>query len=78
MCVKSSEDAYVEDEKLLWVPEESYKFAQSFRLKYDGELTDTLIENLLFELNKIWSRREQRLLQRVKGSAAHETAGLRR
>ena len=60
------------------MPEEAFKFAHEFRVKYDGELTDTLIEKLLFELNKIWSKREQRLLKRIKGNAAHETAGLRR
>lgn len=60
------------------MPEEAFKFAHEFRLKYSGELTDTLIEKLLFELNKIWSKREQRMLNRVKGNAASETAGLRR
>lgn len=58
MCPSSGENQWIEDEKLLWVPEEAYKFAHEFRLKYSGELTDTLIEKLLFELNKIWSRRE--------------------
>ncbi|KAL4471197.1 hypothetical protein ABPG72_007564 [Tetrahymena utriculariae] len=77
-CPKTGENQWVEDEKLLWVPEEAFRFAHEFRLKYNGELTDTLIEQLLFELNKIWSKREQRLLKRVKGSAASETASLRR
>lgn len=38
------------DEKLLWVPEEAFKFAHDFRLKYNGELTEVLIEDLLFEV----------------------------
>ena len=42
------------------------------------ELTDTLIEALLFELNKIWAKREERILARVKASCAHEVGGLRR
>lgn len=46
------------DERMLWCPEEAWKFAQEFRIRYQGELTDILIERLLFELNKIWSRRE--------------------
>ena len=68
----------MDDEKLLWVPEEAFKFAHEFRVKYNGELTDTLIEKLLFELNKIWSKKEQRSIKRIKGNAAHETSGLRR
>jgi hypothetical protein len=62
------------DESLLWVPSEAFKFAHEFRIKYDGKLTDTLIEHLLFELNKIWSTREQRLLgeQKKKYSSAAE------
>jgi hypothetical protein len=63
------------DESVLWVPSEAFKFAHEFRIKYDGQLTDTLIEHLLFELNKIWSTREQRLLdgQKKKYSSAAET-----
>ena len=38
------------DEKLLWVPEQAFKFAHNFKLKYNGELTDILIEDLLFEV----------------------------
>jgi hypothetical protein len=62
------------DESVLWVPSEAFKFAHEFRIKYDGQLTDTLIEHLLFELNKIWSTREQRLLdgQKKKYSSAAE------
>ena len=41
-------------------------------------MTDVLIERLLFELNKIWSHREQALLKRVKSNAAIEISGLRR
>ena len=49
-----SPDLFV-NEDLLWVPQEAFKFAHEFRVKYNGQLTDTLIEHLLFELNKIWS-----------------------
>lgn len=43
------------DEKMLWCPEEAWKFAHDFRLKYKGEMTEKIIERLLFELNKIWT-----------------------
>jgi len=66
------------DEKMLWCPEEAWKFASTFRLKYEGEMTDILIERLLFELNKIWSRREKKLIQQVKSNCTHEISALRR
>lgn len=46
------------DERNLWCPEDAWKFAHDFRLNYDGELTETLIEKLLYEFSKIWSKRE--------------------
>ena len=66
------------DEKVLWAPQEAYRFAHEFRLKYDGRLTESLIEHLLFELNKIWAQRERRLLMNVKSSYNGEAEYLRR
>ena len=66
------------DERNLWIPEEAYKFAQEFRLKYKGELTDILFDKLLFELNRIWSKREQQQINRVKSQYAIEVKALSR
>jgi hypothetical protein len=66
------------DEKVLWVPQEAYKFAHQFRQKYDGRMTEGLVEHLLYELNKIWNQREKRLLATVKSSYNNETEYLRR
>merc|ERR1711974_93177 len=33
------------DEDMLWVPAKAFKFAHEFRIKYNGQLTDTLIEH---------------------------------
>ena len=63
---------------MLWAPEEAWNFAHQFRLKFQGEMTDTLIENLIFELNKIWSRREARIVQQVKANKGHEIEQLKR
>jgi hypothetical protein len=56
------------DEKLLWVPQEAYRFAHEFRIKYDGHLTESLIEHLLFELNRVWNQREKKLVSIIKSS----------
>lgn len=66
------------EEKEMWSPQDAFKFAQEFRKKYNGELTDALLEKLLFELNRIWSRREQQRIQRVKAQCAHEVMKLKR
>lgn len=66
------------NEDMLWVPSEAFKFAHEFRVRYNGQLTDTLIEHLLFELNKIWSKREDRVLGSVKGKYSSEAEFLRR
>ena len=45
------------DERLLWTPAASYKILLDMKIKYDS-LTEDCIEQLLFELNKIWLGRE--------------------
>lgn len=54
------------------MPQAAYKFAHEFRLKYDGRLTETLIEHLLYELNKIWNQREKRMTTLVKSNYNNE------
>lgn len=66
------------DEKMLWVPAEAYKFAHEFRMKYDGRLTENLIEHLLYELNKVWCQREKRISAQIKSSYNSEAEVLRR
>ena len=51
---------------------------QKFRRDYNGELTDTLVEKLLFELNRIWSRRETGRLNRLKNQYSAEIQRLER
>lgn len=38
------------DEKSLWAPTEAFNFIHEYKLKYNGELNETLIENLFFEV----------------------------
>ena len=71
-------DEEIVDEELLWVPEEAFKFIHSFKLKYSGELTDTLIELLLFELNKIWAHRQESVMRKHKGNCAKEANFIRK
>lgn len=48
---KSSLD---EEEEESWVPQEAFKIAHNYREKYGTGLTETLINKMLWELNKVW------------------------
>ena len=74
LCVKES----VIDEKEVWMPHEAFKFAKELRRQYNGELTDALLEKLMFEFNRIWSKREEQRVQRIKNQCAHEVMKLQR
>jgi len=39
-----------EFEGFFWVPADSYKFANDFRIKYQGQFTEEILETLLFEV----------------------------
>ena len=39
-----------QQEKMMWVPLEAFQFAHDFRLRFKGELTDDLVDNLLHEV----------------------------
>lgn len=47
-CLREERKKVKEEE--MWVPSEAFQFAREFRGKYGGELTDELIEYLLFEV----------------------------
>jgi len=44
------EESKYMDEKMLWAPSEAFNFVHQYRLQYKGELNETLIENLFFEV----------------------------
>ena len=39
-----------EFENFFWVPAETFKFANDFRIKYKGQFTEEILETLLFEV----------------------------
>ena len=76
LCETVADPTLSEPEK--WVPQDAFKFMQEFRRNYNGELTDTLIEKMLFELNRIWSRRENSRINRIKNQYSAEIQRLQR
>ena len=65
------------DERLLWTPAVCYKTLLSMKMKYES-LTQDCIEEVLFELNKIWLGREEAHVRRVKDAYDQEICKLKK
>ena len=61
-----------------WVPSEAYDFAIQFKNKYNVDLSENLINELLSSLNKIWREREIKEINRTKNKYQTEIMSLRR
>lgn len=61
-----------------WVPADAYNCAYEFRNKYNVEMSESLINDLLSALNKIWREREKKQISRIKTKYQSEIMGLRR
>ena len=56
---------HVDVEKYLWVPEESFKLLHQISSTESLGLSNTIIDYILFELNKIWKRREEYIISKT-------------
>ena len=43
-----------------WLPEEAYKVAQNFRNRCAGQISNSLMNTFLKDMNKIWKERQDR------------------
>jgi hypothetical protein len=64
-------------EKLLWSPTECYRILLEMKLKYDY-LSEDCIEEVLFEINRIYAAKEERNLKKIKENNEHEMAKLKK
>ena len=53
------------NEKLLWSPVECYKLMLEMKMKYDY-LNEECIEEVLFEVNRIYLGREEKAVRKVR------------
>jgi len=67
-------DEEIED----WIPEEAYKAAHDFRNKCAANVSESLMNTLLHDLNKIWRARETKQISRIKSDSNRELEHLRR
>ena len=60
-----------------WMPLEAYECAMEFRNKYNLDMSDIELEQLLISLNKIWQEKFQREVNNVKAKYQNEIKELR-
>ena len=60
-----------------WIPLEAYECAMDFRNKYNLDMTDIEIEQLLSKLNKIWQEKLKKEVNNVKAKYQAEIKDLR-
>mmetsp|Transcript_1246 Transcript_1246/g.1459 ORF Transcript_1246/g.1459 Transcript_1246/m.1459 type:complete len:187 (+) Transcript_1246:709-1269(+) len=61
-----------------WIPEEAFKVAHDFRNKCAGQISTSLMNQFLKDLNKIWKAREEKTIARIKSECSREVQFLRR
>ena len=64
-------------EKVLWSPTECYRIMLELKMKYDY-LSEDCIEEVLFQMNKIYGVRQQTVVQQLKGQYTQQLAQLKR
>jgi hypothetical protein len=60
------------DEADSWIPETAYKVAHDFRAKCAANVSKSMMNTMLEDLNKIWRVREKKQIARIKGDANRE------
>lgn len=60
------------------MPQEAFTVAHEFRERHGNDLTPTLINQLLGDLNRIWRERERKQISRIKLQCSQEINQLKR
>lgn len=75
-AISNSNKAILDNQN--WVPSDAYTFATQFKNKYNLDLNENLLTDLLTSLNKIWQEREKKQVNRLKSQYQSEIMSLRR
>ncbi len=60
------------------MPQEAFTVAHEFRERHGNDLTPSLINQLLGDLNRIWRERERKQISRIKLQCSQEINQLKR
>lgn len=61
-----------------WIPEEAFKVAHDFRNKCASIISQSLMNQLLQDLNRVWRQREKKQIQTIQNQSHKEIQYLRR
>ena len=65
---RSNRDLNDRKDKNNWIPLEAYECAMEFKNKYNLDMTNIEIEQLLYALNKIWQQKLKKEINNVKAN----------
>ena len=74
---KSNRDKMQRKDANNWIPIEAYECAMDFRNKYNLDMTDIEVEQLLSSLNKIWQEKLKKEVNHIKATYQNEIKDLR-
>lgn len=60
-----------------WVPDEAFDYISLFKNKYNLDISEALINDLLTSLNNIWQEREQAAINQIRSSYQNEIKNLK-
>lgn len=66
------------DELSFWVPERAMAVGKAFLRERKGEVTESELELLLYELNRVWREREKRIVNTLQAQKVREVEKERR
>ena len=61
-------DEEIED----WMPAEAFKIAHDFKNKCAGQISTSLMNTFLKDMNKVWKEREDKQIAKIKSECNHE------
>lgn len=61
-----------------WIPTDAFKVAHDFRNRCAGQVSASLMNQFLRDLNKVWKAREDKQIARIKSECNREVQFLRR
>ena len=61
-----------------WIPEEAFKVGHDFRNRCAGQVSKSLMNQFLRDINKVWKNREDKQIARIKAECNREVQFLRR
>ena len=77
-CEKRETENLLKKNNENWIPNEAFNIIYDFKKKYNMEINDKVISDLLGCLNQVWRDKETKLITRVKAKYQREIIELKK